>query len=195
MDKNRVRADTLTHCLLFQKNTAIGDIARANVALKNVLRDTSIAQYAQIDVDALEQYFELSLSLDNFEGLAQLIIYLERNDVDISSWKMSRFRSALDFYLNYTFDLNKVLTFTRFYTHFGNCSLRNVQSGALDTLSDKELALVHNQIFGELESLVDMNTLFGYVVEKVGRKQLVEPVSRVNPVQNLIEFFSQPEIR
>jgi hypothetical protein len=45
-------------------------------------------------------------------------------------------------------------------------------------------------VFGELETLVDMNALFGYLVEKVGTKTFVDPVTREDPLNNLIEFFA-----
>ena len=32
-----------------------------------------------------------------------------------------------------------------------------------------------HDVFGELEALVDMNALFGYLVEKVGSKTFIDP--------------------
>ena len=63
-------------------------------------------------------FFEQSLGRDNFNGLAHLATFTEKFEIDISNWPVSKFRPALDFYLNHTPDLNKILTFTRFYTQF-----------------------------------------------------------------------------
>lgn len=76
-----------------------------------------------IDSSLLKKFYEISLSRDNFEGLAHLITYLERKNIDISGWKITKFRSAVDFYLNHSFSLNHIFTFTRFYVHHANCSL------------------------------------------------------------------------
>ena len=70
-------------------------------------------------------FFEQSLSRDNFNGLAHLATFTEKFEIDISNWPVSKFRPALDFYLNHTPDLNKILTFTRFYTQFVDGALRN----------------------------------------------------------------------
>lgn len=40
-----------------------------------------------------------------------------------------------------------------------------------------------------------MNALFGYLVEKVGTKTLIDPMTKEDPIQNLIEFFAQKEIQ
>ena len=40
---------------------------------------------------------------------------------------MSKFRSALDFYLNHSFDLNKILTFTRFYVASARSALNKIE--------------------------------------------------------------------
>lgn len=70
----------------------------------------------------MKAFFEQSLRRDNFDGLAHLASYAERNHVSTKDWDISRFRSALDFYLNHTFDLNKILTFVRFYSlHANSC--------------------------------------------------------------------------
>ena len=79
----------------------------------------------------LKNFFEASLRKDNFDGLAHLASYVERNHVSTKDWDIGKFRSALDFYLNHTFDLNKVLTFSRFYVQHANSRLasQEVQEG------------------------------------------------------------------
>lgn len=51
-----------------------------------------------------------------------------------------------------------------------------------------------HDVFGELEALVDMNALFGYLVEKVGSKTFIDPQTKDDPIQNLMEFFAQKEV-
>lgn len=54
-----------------------------------------------------------------------MIAYVEQHQIDISSWDLNHFKSALDFYLNTKFDMNNLFTFTKFYTYFHTCKLRN----------------------------------------------------------------------
>jgi hypothetical protein len=44
------------------------------------------------------------------------------------------------------------------------------------------LALVHKEIFGKLENIVDMNLLFQLLVNKIGSKTLLDPISKVDPM-------------
>jgi len=65
----------------------------------------------------------MAVSSDDFEGLANLVGYLENYGIDINDWDMNKFRSALDFYLNHSFDLSKLLTFVRFYVRSAESAL------------------------------------------------------------------------
>lgn len=105
---------------------------------------------------------------------------------------MSKFRSALDYYLNHSFDLNKLLTFTRFYTHFANSALSTHNINAESNQEQKLAAF--DKAFTPLEGLIDMNALFGHLVTKVGTKTFLDPVSKTDPIQNLIDFFTQPNV-
>jgi hypothetical protein len=78
--------------------------------------------------DCLKKFFETSVSRDNFEGLAHLVTFLERKGVDISDWNMIIIRSAVDFYLNHTFNINHIFTFTRFYIHHAKSCLSSKQN-------------------------------------------------------------------
>ena len=40
-----------------------------------------------------------------------------------------------------------------------------------------------------------MNALFGYLVDKVGTKTFIDPATKEDPIQNLMEFFAQPEVQ
>jgi len=77
-----------------------------------------------INTKDLENFFEKSLKRDNFDGLGHLANYISKNQIDISRWDIGMFRPALNFYLNDSFNLNKILTFTRFYVHYANSALK-----------------------------------------------------------------------
>jgi hypothetical protein len=166
--------------MLFSKSVYEQDLDQATVNLKKLVDSKMMYSHTQVKVDDLSSFFEQCLKKDNFDGLAHLASYVERYQVNISAWEMSRFRSAIDFYLNHSFDINKLLTFSRFYIHYANSQLVNQAD--------------FQNVFGELESLVDMNALFGYLVDKVGTKTFIDPTTKEDPLQNLIEFFAQPEV-
>lgn len=42
---------------------------------------------------------------------------------------------------------------------------------------------------------MDMNLLFQLLVNKIGSKTLLDPISKVDPMQNIIDFFSIKEIQ
>lgn len=123
LQKNGVKADITTHSLLFSKNVLQNQIDQANLNLLEVNKLGTFTHHREIQTHILQSFFEQSLKRDNFAGLAQLANFVEKYDVDISSFDMSKFRPALDFYLNHTFDLNKILTFSRFYIHYANSAL------------------------------------------------------------------------
>jgi len=137
------------------------DLDQATINLKKLVESKVVYSHSPVKVSDLNQFFEKSLAKDNFDGLAHLASYIERYQIDISRWEVSRFRSAIDFYLNHSFDINKILTFSRYYMRFANSKLQ----------SSSEF----QDVFGDLEALVDMNALFGYLVEKVGTKTFIDP--------------------
>lgn len=181
MSKNAVTPDLQTRAMLFSKSVLDQELDQATISLKKLVDSKMMYSHTQVKVEDLNSFFEQCLKKDNFDGLAHLASYVERYQIDISKWEMSRFRSAIDFYLNHSFDINKLLTFSRFYIHFANSQLVNSSE--------------FSNVFGELESLVDMNALFSYLVEKVGTKTFIDPMTKEDPIQNLIEFFAQPEIQ
>lgn len=200
MTKNGVRPDGESHALLFEKNVADDQLTLANQNLRSLLADGDLtAPSHPIPADSLRQFFDSSLSQDNYDGLAFLINYVEQSGVDISEWDMLRFRSGLDFYLNHTFNISKVLTFTRFYAHHVRCALQSESMVAnlqnLETLSEPNLALLHREVFGQVEDLVDMQSLFGHLVDRIGRKALIDPLSQVDPIVNLIDLFARHDVK
>lgn len=154
---------------------------------------SQLGRYSEVTNEALSRFFEQSLSRDNFNGLAHLAAYAENFNIDISSWQISKFRPALDFYLNHSPDLNKILTFVRFYTQYANSRLRKED---LKEADETKRASVFSRTFGDqLEDLVDMNALFKYLVAAVGPKQYIDPVSKKDPIEQLIDFYSQDDVQ
>ena len=104
----------------------MNELDKANQNLKNILileNQRLNKDLTFLKEDCLKNFFELSINRDNFEGLAHLVTFLERKGVDISEWNMIIFRSAVDFYLNHTFNINHIFTFTRFYVHHAKSCL------------------------------------------------------------------------
>lgn len=189
MERNKVQPDAYTHSLLFSKSLLTDNLTEANLHLFQANQGYGARHISPADMEA---FFERSLSQDNFTGLAHLANVVEALSVDTSKWRMSKFRSALDFYLNHCYDLNKVLTFTRFYTqHAKSClakvSVEQVMSG------DEKLA-AFDKVFGQLENLVDMRALFSHLVARVGSSTFIDPHSKTDPVEGLIDFFTQSEV-
>lgn len=196
MKENQVSHDAQTESLMFQLNVGLGKLERANQNLRNVLKTPSATQYTQIEAGNLEKFFEASLQSDNFEGLASLINYLEANAVDIAQWDMTRFRSALDFYLNHSFNLNNVLTFTRFYSHhvrsaLSQPNLANVNFKEVDAAA---LASAHQEVFGQVEGTVDIGALFSDLVARTGSQILLDPISKKEPLADLVELFARQDV-
>lgn len=193
MESNGVKADIATHSLLFTKNVLLERLDEATVNLHRVNQLSSIGRYSEIQGETLGHFFEQSLSRDNFNGLAHLATFTEKFEIDISNWQISKFRPALDFYLNHTPDLNKILTFTRFYTQFVNGALKNE---SLENSDDAKRIEAFQKAFGsQLENLVDMNALFKHLVNTIGSKQYIDPVSKQDPVEQLINFYTQDNVQ
>lgn len=105
---------------------------------------------------------------------------------------MKKFRNAVDFYLNHTFDLNKLLTFTKFYSAYANSSIRNLN---LKEASEVDKTKAFANAFGQLEQLVDIGMIFRHLSDKIGTKQFIDPVTKQDPMQNLIDFYAQENVQ
>jgi hypothetical protein len=116
--------------------------------LKRVLDQTIQGGLSKIDVKDLETFYEKSLLVDNFDGLGHLMNYVQLKNVDVSSWNVSKFRPALDYYLNHSFDINKILTFLRFYVAFAQGNLKQTGLSSNVELSEENKALAFNKVFG-----------------------------------------------
>ena len=128
----------------------------------------------------LESYYSQCLTQDNFKGLSALVNYLETHQVNTSTsgFDLSKWRSSLDFYLNYKFDMANLLTFVRFYTQFVRSAVKRGQENP----------------FTKVKDLVDMRALFGHLVDKMGTNTLIDPVTKTNPMLDLIELQAQKEV-
>lgn len=143
MRKNGVAYDQETHSLLFMRDAILGELDQANEHLLKMLTSNNRSPFALLEASDLNIFYTKSLKNDNFDGLGHLINYIEQNDIQINEWDITRFRSAVNFYLNHSFDVSKLLTFVRYYVAFGDSCLKN-GSG----LTDKDR---FDEVFGELE--------------------------------------------
>lgn len=50
-------------------------------------------------------------------------------------------------------------------------------------------------MFGQLENIVDIGAVFKHIVDKIGGKQLIDPITKKDPIQEIIEFFAQDQIK
>ena len=50
-------------------------------------------------------------------------------------------------------------------------------------------------VFGQLENLVDMRELFSHLVARVGSQTFIDPHTKSDPVESLIDFFTSPEVQ
>ena len=103
---------------MFEYSVLANRLQYANDLLFKLTKDRT-ESLSPIDPRYLHKFFTQSLKKDNIDGVAHLVNYSERYGVDLSNYPINNFRSALDFYLNTKFDLNKVMTFVKFYQrHF-----------------------------------------------------------------------------
>ena len=117
----------------------------------------------------MKQYFELSIKQDNFDGIAYLVNYTNHHGVGIGSWNLSAFRKAMDYYINTNFNLNKVMIFMKFYTSFYNDRRAQLlESNPILFTEEADPKLASQAIFDSHDELIDMRSLFSYLVDKVG---------------------------
>ena len=126
--------------------------------------------------------------------------FLEKYRVNISEWSLNQFKSALNFYLNVRFDINNVLIFTKYYTYYHQCKFRKEvvekleSDKTVESLSESEKYEYNSRVFGATESLVDMRALFTYLVDFLGTKQAIDPVTKQDALWHIIDFFTKPGI-
>ena len=86
MESSGVKADITTHSLLLKKNVLLERHDDATINLHRVNQLSSIGRYSEIQGETLGNFFEQSLTRDNFNGLAHLATFTEKFEIDISGW-------------------------------------------------------------------------------------------------------------
>ena len=150
-----------------------------------------------VDPVYLRQFYEQSLQSSNFSGLGHMMSYLEKYGVDISEWSMGSFKGPLEYSLNTRFNLSSVLVFTKYYTYFHDCRLRKeinkLDTTPLSQLTENEKYALNARVFNT-PALVDMRALFGFLVQNLGTKSAIDPVSKEDALWRIVDFFSQRAI-
>lgn len=160
----------------------------ANRTLVKLTKDYTHS-LSPIDPRYLQSFFEQSLKKDNLDGVAHLVNYCAHYQVDTSAWPIGNFRGALDYYLNKKFDLSKVMTFMKFYSqHFADRARKEFDKvePTQKVLSDETVLSVSKQVFGKSDGLVDLPILAEYLVQNVGRRQVIDPFTSED---SLWKFF------
>ena len=57
-------------------------------------------------------------------------------------------------------------------------------------MSDAEKFALNRRVFNA-PALVDMRSLFGYLVQNLGTKQAIDPVSKEDALWRIVDFFTQ----
>ena len=92
--------------------------------------------------------------------------------------------------------MDNVLIFTKYYTYFHQCRLRSAAkdlNNPISELSDKEKYKLYHEIFA-YPDLVDMNTLFGYLINKLGSGTVIDPTTKEDALWRVIDFFTKNNI-
>ena len=120
-----------------------------------------------------------------------MLTYLEQYKLDISEWNLAKFKTPLDFNLNVKPSLSNVLIFTKYYTYFHQRRMAK-HTPKFENDTDKFTA---NAYVFNAPSLVDMRALFGHLVESLGSKQAIDPVTKDDALWRIVEFFNSKGIR
>lgn len=134
--------------------------------------------------------------------MGHLITYVENYGLDITYWPLRKFHSALNYYTNVSFDLSNLLIFTRYYAYYHTCrlnrSLKNLAQEEdgyrkeVEELTHAEKLQVSKEVFGGQDSqAIDMRSLFGMLVNKLGTQEALDPVTREDGLWNLIDYYTK----
>ena len=151
---------------MFEYALLAGKTSLANEILAKLATDRS-GHLSPVDPRYLVQFFELSLKNDNLDGVAHLVNYSDRYGVNLGDYPIGNFRSALNYYLNKNFDLNKVMTFLKFYQKYTSdraaSEFEKLGNNSAD-LSESEILQVSKGIFETSDGLVDLPAVFDFLV-------------------------------
>ena len=68
-----------------------------------------------------------------------------------------------------------------------------MKAASIDALTDSERYQLHQKVFDN-EHLVDMRAMFAVLLDKVGRKQVIDPVTKEDGLWRIVEFFTRPGV-
>lgn len=102
---------------MFEYLVVRNDFELANTQLKQLTSDLTQSN-SPIDSRYLSLYLKNCLQNDKIDGVAYLVNYCRRYNVDCSTMPLEKFHNMLDFYLNHSFDLSKVMIFGKFYKKY-----------------------------------------------------------------------------
>lgn len=60
--------------------------------------------------------------------------------------------------------------------------------------TDEHRIEAFKRVFGKLEDLIDINALFGFMVQKIGTKTFINPKTKKDPMLDVINLFVNPDI-
>ena len=123
-----------------------------------------------------------------------MLTYLEQYKLDISEWNLAKFKTPLDFNLNVKPNLSNVLIFTKYYTYFHQRRMAKQLKITPKFENDTDKFTANAYVFNA-PSLVDIRALFGHLVETLGSKQAIDPVTKDDALWRIVEFFKSKGIR
>ena len=109
---------------MFEDLVVRNDFELANTQLKTLTSDLTESN-SPIDTRYLSMYLKNCLQNDKIDGVAYLVNYCRRYNVDCSKMPLDKFHNMLDFYLNHSFDLSKVMIFSKFYKKYYEDKITN----------------------------------------------------------------------
>lgn len=199
LDKNKMPLTPLVRGHMFEYLALRNDFELANNQLKFLTDDRTEFQ-SPVDSHYLQLYLTNCLKHDKIDGVAYLTNFMQRYNVDSSSMPINKFHSMLDYYLNHNFDLSKVMIFCKFYRQFYFDTVAKIlpdivteKKGKVQqpgTLDDVQIKMIQERVFAPHESLVDMRALSKFLVRKTAGKQIIDPFTREDTLQGLIDVFT-----
>ena len=151
---------------MFEYLVLRNDFELANSQLKFLTNDMT-EKHSPIDKRFLSIYLKNCLSNDKIDGIAYIVNFSRRYNVDCSKMPIHKFHSMLDFYLNHSFDMSKVMVFCKFYRKFYDDKMASVLLSK-NKKNKHSYIYLRNKIFGDNEDLVDMRALSKFLVTKTG---------------------------
>ena len=96
----------------------------------------------------------------------------------------------MDYYLNKDFNLDKVMTFIKFYQRYYADVMAKECPEKGEEMQEGEMYALSKRVFGKNEDLVDMRSLSDYLVRSLGGRQIIDPLTREDSLWSMIDFFT-----